>query len=132
MEKIEAVTQGLHHAGFTVPDISATGAFLTQALGFQQVGEIADYPAIFLSDGTVMITLWQVKELARSVAFDRHHNIGLHHVAFKVDNLDALYQTLSDRHDTQIEFAPEPLGSGSTRHLMCTIPGGLRVEFVQP
>ena len=132
MTNSNAITQGLHHAGFTVPDIDATGAFLLEALGFEQVGEIAEYPARFYSDGTVMITLWQVKDRSRTVAFDRHHNVGMHHVAFRVADLDGLYQILSSRADVDVEFAPEPLGSGGARHAMCTIPGGLRVEFIQP
>ena len=39
MTNSNAITQGLHHAGFTVPDIDATGAFLLEALGFE-VGKI--------------------------------------------------------------------------------------------
>ena len=34
--------------------------------------------------------------------------------------------------DVAIEFAPEPLNGGPTQHLMCNIPGGIRVEFIAP
>ncbi len=50
-------TQGVHHIGLTVPRIDATQAFFQEALGFSQVGEVPDYPAVFVSDGTVMMTL---------------------------------------------------------------------------
>jgi hypothetical protein len=65
--------------------------------------------------------------------FDRKNNIGLHHFALKVANLDALHdlhQTLQNTPDVVIEFAPEPLGGGTTHHIMCYIPGGIRVEFI--
>ena len=53
-----AITKGAHHIGLTVPDIEPTRQFFTGALGFTQVGEVPDYPAVFLTDGVTMITLW--------------------------------------------------------------------------
>ena len=90
------------------------------------------YPAIFISDGTVMLTLWQALEPASAIPFDRHHNIGLHHFALAVkdaDTLEKLHWQLSDLDDVAIEFSPEALGQSNSRHMICTIPGGLRVEF---
>ena len=74
-----SITQGVHHAGLTVPDLGATRAFFVEGLGFEQVGEKPDYPAVFLSDGGTMITLWQVEQPETATSFDRHNNIGLHH-----------------------------------------------------
>lgn len=128
-----AVTSGAHHIGLTVPNLAETKAFFIDTLGFQQVGEKPDYPAVFVSDGTVMITLWQAKEPANAAPFDRKNVIGLHHFALKIDGqdaLDALFATLSETSGVEIEFAPEPLGGGATRHMMCTIPGGIRTEFI--
>lgn len=130
-----AVTQGAHHVGLTVPDLAATRTFFLDVLGFSQVGEVADYPAVFLSDGTTMITLWQAEDPSAAVAFDRKNVIGLHHLAFKVadaDALTALHHKLGAEADVAVEFAPEPLGGGATRHMMCAIPGGIRVEFIAP
>ena len=132
MNATQALTRGVHHAGLTVPDLAATRRFFTDALGFQQVGEVADYPAIFLSDGTVMVTLWQAENPDSATGFDRRRNIGLHHLAFEVHDLDAVHQRLASREDVELEFAPEHLGDGPTRHLMCAIPGGIRVEFIAP
>ena len=42
-----AVTQGAHHVGLTVPDLTATRAFFVDILGYDQVGEVPDYPAVF-------------------------------------------------------------------------------------
>ena len=132
MNATQALTRGVHHAGLTVPDLAATRRFFTDALGFQQVGEVADYPAVFLSDGTVMVTLWQAENPDSATGFDRRRNIGLHHLAFEVHDLGAVHQRLASREDVELEFAPEHLGDGPTRHLMCAIPGGIRVEFIAP
>lgn len=130
-----AITHGLHHLGLTVPDLPATKAFFVEALGFRQVGEVPDYPAVFLSDGTAMVTLWRAADPANAAPFDRKANIGLHHFAMRVasaDALDALYARLQGTVGAEIEFAPEPLGGGPTRHMMCFIPGGIRMEFIAP
>jgi catechol 2,3-dioxygenase-like lactoylglutathione lyase family enzyme len=128
-----ATTRGLHHLGLTVADLAATKGFFVDTLGFRQVGEVPDYPAAFLSDGTTLITLWRAGDPANAVRFDRKANIGLHHFAMRVegaDALDALYARLKATAGVEIEFAPEPLGIGPTRHMMCFIPGGIRMEFI--
>jgi catechol 2,3-dioxygenase-like lactoylglutathione lyase family enzyme len=127
------VTCGVHHVGLTVPDIRATCRFFIDALGFEQVGERPAYPAVFVSDGTVMLTLWQAREGAR--AFDRKDAVGLHHLALAVSDevgLDEVHARLEERSDVEIEFPPEPLGGGATRHMMLFVPGGVRIELIQP
>ena len=128
-----ATTKGAHHIGLTVPDLMATRNFFVDTLGFQQVGEVPDYPAIFVSDGRIMLTLWRANNPERATPFDRKNIIGLHHFALKVENLAALktlHQTLIDTPNVEIEFAPEPLGNGGAQHMMCYIPGGIRMEFI--
>ncbi|MDH3771309.1 MAG: VOC family protein [Nitrospirota bacterium] len=128
-----AVTRGAHHIGLTVPDLAKTRAFFLDTLGFDQVGEVPDYPAVFLTDGTTMITLWQAENPASAVPFDRKNVIGLHHIALAVedaDALEALHAKLKTSDGVDVEFAPEPLGGGSARHMMCAIPGGIRMEFI--
>ena len=129
------VTRGAHHIGLTVPDLAETRRFFVDTLGFNQLGEVPTYPAVFLSDGTTMITLWQASDPATATPFDRKNNIGLHHFALKVENADALdrlYHSLDTTKGVDVEFAPEPLAGGPTRHMMCFIPGGIRLEFVAP
>lgn len=128
-------TQGIHHAGLTVPDLAAARRFFTEGLGFEGVGEVPDYPAAFLSDGAVMITLWQAEDPARAIAFDRRNGIGLHHLALRVADpkrLSALHDRLAARDDVEIAFAPEALQGGPTQHMMCEVPGGIRVELIAP
>ena len=126
-------TKGAHHVGLTVPDLGAARSFFIDALGFSQVGEIPDYPAVFLSDGSIMITLWQASDPDNAVPFDRDANIGLHHLALSVANVDDLQclgDELSARDDLEIEFEPERLGDSGLRHMMCRIPGNIRLELV--
>ena len=127
------LTRGAHHIGLTVPNLDQTRDFFTGVLGFSVVGGRPDYPAAFVSDGTTMITLWQANDPATAVPFDRKSVIGLHHLALKVPSHEALEdlgRTLAGTDGVEIEFAPEPLGETPLRHLMCTIPGGIRMEFI--
>lgn len=128
-----ALTQGAHHVGLTVPDLAAARGFFVAALGFRQVGEKPEYPAVFVSDGTTLITLWRAVEPERAVPFDRRRNIGLHHLALKVADratLQVAYDKLRVAPDVEIEFAPQVLGTGPAWHLMCRIPGGIRLELI--
>jgi catechol 2,3-dioxygenase-like lactoylglutathione lyase family enzyme len=128
----QPLTLGVHHVGLSVSSLANARSFFQDALGFRQTGERPDYPAAMMSDGTTMITLWQVTDPTQSAPFDRHRNVGLHHLALRVANVAAL----DDVHarivaaGAQIEFAPEMRADGKAKHLMCTIPGGPRVEFL--
>lgn len=129
-----AMTRGVHHVGLTVPDCRTTADFFTDTLGFDEVGGNPDYPSVFVSDGTVLVTLWQAKEQPAK-AFDRRANVGLHHLALAVadlDALDAVHAKLKGHSDVEVEFSPESITGLPARHMMCTIPGGVRVEFVAP
>ncbi len=132
--KDHTITRGVHHIGLTVPDLEQTRKFFLETLGYDQVGDVPDYPAVFLSDGTIMITLWQATDPASTVSFERKYVIGLHHLALTVDAdaIDGLCDKLKDTAAVEIEFEPEPLGDLPVRHMMCSIPGGIRVEFLAP
>ncbi|MEG3753916.1 VOC family protein [Psychromonas arctica] len=126
-------TSGIHHLGLTIPDIQQTAAFFIEQLNFKKVGEKPAYPAIFVSDGTVMLTLWQIKDVDNLTEFDRTKNVGLHHFALKVNSIEqlhALYQKLLKLESVDIEFAPEALGDSPFVHMMCSIPGGIRLELI--
>ena len=71
MPTSKPLTQGAHHVGLTVPDLNAARSFYVDTLGFKILGEVEDYPAIFVSDGNTMITLWQAVDPDNAVAFDR-------------------------------------------------------------
>ncbi len=129
------LTEGVHHVGLTVTDLDASCGFFTGLLGWERVGANPDYPAVFVSDGLIMVTLWQAKEPSAAKPFDKNNNVGLHHLAIRVadlDMLDRIYQKLKAAENVVIEFAPEPLRNGPTVHMMCYEPGGIRIEFIVP
>jgi catechol 2,3-dioxygenase-like lactoylglutathione lyase family enzyme len=128
-------TQGVHHVGLTVPDVQKTATFFVELLGYRLVGEKAEYPAAFVSDGVTTITLWQANDPATATTFDRNNVIGLHHLALSLPDthaLDTFYQRLMGHDEVTIEFPPEPQGTGSNRHMIFTIPGGIRLELIAP
>lgn len=125
-----ALTSGLHHLGLTVSNLEESANFFTQLLGWQEIKRNPDYPAIFVSDGTIMLTLWSLKS-ANSNSFDRKSNVGLHHLALLMrteEQLNHIYQQLLDA-NIMIEFAPEFVQKGPAKHFMCYDPSGIRIEF---
>lgn len=128
-----AITKGAHHIGLTVPDLTAARNFFVDIFGFKQVGEVPDYPAIFISDGTILLTLWRAADPEKATPFDRKNVIGLHHFALNLNNLETLntiHQTLVNTAGVEIEFAPEPLNGLPAHHMMFYIPGGIRMELI--
>lgn len=128
-------TLGVHHVGLTVPDLVASRRFFEEGLGFELVGEKPDYPAAFVSDGSVMLTLWQAEDPASAQPADRKRRCGLHHLALRVQDgatLDQLADRLAKRDDVRVEFLPELVGQGPARHMMFYVPGNIRLEIVSP
>ena len=129
-------TLGAHHVGLSVPDLDAAKRFFCDVLGCDLVAEKPDYPAAFVSDGAILLTLWQVADPQTATPFDRRANVGLHHLALKVadiESLQTLHAKLSETEGIAMEFAPEPISAGAaTHHFICAMPGGIRIEFATP
>lgn len=132
----DSLTRGAHHIGLSVPDLDSAATFFCDALGFKIVGERPDYPARFVSDGKILLTLWQVTDPEKATQFDRRNNIGLHHLALGVEDdaaLEQVHARVSAHPGVMVEFAPEPIRAGATtRHFICAMPGGIRIEFATP
>jgi catechol-2,3-dioxygenase len=91
---------------------------------------VESYPAYFLCDGNVMLTLWQTDEEANS--FDRRKNVGLHHLAIRVSSLEALqtaFEKVSEVEGVKVEFAPQELKGAPLYHAMVYEPAGNRIEL---
>ena len=92
------LTKGSHHIGLTVSNLEESAGFFTTLLGWKEVRRDEEYPAIFVSDGSIMLTLWATKEEPVN-SFNKNSNVGLHHIAFHVDNendLNAIHKKLVD------------------------------------
>ncbi|HIH0826005.1 TPA: VOC family protein [Vibrio cholerae] len=123
-------TKGVHHIGLTVSRLEESAKFFTGVLGWKEVKRNPDYPAIFVSDGTVMLTLWSTKTDSPT-EFDRKANVGLHHLALLIETeelLVSLHERLKEE-GVLIEFEPELVRGGPVKHLMCYDPSGIRIEF---
>ncbi|KPN63538.1 Catechol 2,3-dioxygenase [Aliiroseovarius crassostreae] len=123
-------TKGIDHIGLTVRDLAASKAFFVGALGWEQFGGNPDYPSAYMTDGNAKLTLWECKTDAFN-EFDRHANIGLHHLALKVTSAEELYsvfEAVQNWPGVEVEFAPEFSGKGPKEHFMVYEPGGTRLE----
>ncbi|HEY6735064.1 MAG TPA: VOC family protein [Roseiarcus sp.] len=125
-------TWGVDHVGLSVSDLASTRKFFCDCLGWRVVGERADYPAVFVSDGHDVVTLWQVESPSKAVPFDRRANVGLHHLALAVVDqisLDTLYKRVSSWPGVVVEFGPALSGAGPKIHFIVREPSGVRIEF---
>jgi len=131
-EQAQVMTQGLSHLGLTVSKLEQTTRFFTDVLGWKIAGEKPQYPAKFVTDGKMFITLWQVSDVETAVSFDRKNNVGLHHLALAVASkeiLEQLHERFKTVDDLVIEFSPELNGQGPMMHMMIREPSGNRIEF---
>ena len=125
-------TMGLNHLGLAVRNLEESKLFFTELLGWQESGYDETYPRTAVSDGHIRVTLWQVDCSQTVTSFDRRKNVGLHHLALQVETeekLNELYVKLRGYPGVEVEFSPEPMGQGPRKHMMCTEPGGIRIEF---
>ena len=126
------ITQGINHLGLSVFDLDKSVEFFVNLLGWVESGRDENYPRSAVSDGEVRLTLWQVDHEKPIIRFNRHHNIGLHHLALSISSeagLDQLANKLKAS-GIEIEFMPELVGNGPRKHMICYEPGGNRIEFI--
>lgn len=86
-----ALTKGIHHLGLSVLDLAESKNFFVQVLQFELVREVPAYPAAFVTDGAIMLTLWQVSDPEAAAPFDRKKVVGLHHFALTVESLSLIH-----------------------------------------
>lgn len=125
-----SLTTGVHHIGLAVSKLEESAEFFTKLLGWEEVKRREDYPAIFVKDESIMITLWKT-QTEEPVNFDRKLNVGLHHLALRVNSKEKLFQLhdLLQANGIEIEFGPTLLRGGPSMHMMCYEPSGVRIEF---
>lgn len=130
--KNTVLTTGFNHVGLTVKDLTASTRFFVDTLGWTLKGKDTSYPASFVSDGNMLVTLWQAKTPNKIINFDRKNNVGLHHLAFSVqtsNDLDTLHERFKLVPSVVIEFGPELSYGGPAKHMMIKEPSGNRLEF---
>lgn len=128
-------SRGINHLGLSVKDLDQSIAFFVECLGWQESGRDDSYPRSAVSDGKVRLTLWQVDHNLDINAFQFRQNVGLHHFALELASeaeLDAAAETIKSYPGVNIEFMPEPVGTGPRKHMIFNEPGGIRIEFIWP
>ncbi|TQV87244.1 VOC family protein [Aliikangiella coralliicola] len=126
------LTSGFNHVGLSVTHLDKSTSFFVDTLGWRLTGGDKDYPANFVTDGKIFLTLWQIKSPATAIKFNRKNNVGLHHLAISVPDfktLDRIYERVKKVDGVVIEFAPELAYGGPTKHMMLREPSGNRLEF---
>jgi hypothetical protein len=83
-----------------------------------------------MTDVSAKLTLWERKAGAFK-EFNRHTNIGLHHLRLKVtssEELNTVFKAVQNWPGVKIEFAPEFSGKGPKEDFMVYEPGGTQLE----
>jgi len=127
------ITQGIHHLGLTVANVEEATAFFIDMLGYSKVGANEAFSAVFVSDGTTMLTLWPTANKEKQRDFDHKNQIGLHHLCIKVESkvaFELLNEKLLTDKNVKIEFGPGQFGATDLQHTICEVLGGIRIEFI--
>lgn len=102
-------TEGINHLGLSVSKLDESVSFFVDTLGWKTVGGQPDYPSVFVNNGQMTLTLWQVEDPATATPFHRRKNVDLHHLAITVESLGklhALHNKVKDMENINVEFAP--------------------------
>jgi lactoylglutathione lyase len=146
---VAAITRP-HHTGLQVADLARSVAFYRDVLGFEEVfawnprapyvGELVGYPDVDLHaailrppDSEVFLELLEYRNVERTPVDTRTANPGTAHIAFFVDDLDALYADLRARGVASVSAPVSPtIGPNKGGRAVYMIdPDGIRVELIQ-
>ena len=111
-----------HHIALRTPDFARAKAFYTEILGFPIVGNIPGKEVIFIDIGGTTIELVAGPEPQKW----EHPGAGFMHLAFEVQDVDAVYSELADK---GVEFFVQPTSVGDIRLAFFRDPDGNELEL---
>lgn len=139
-----------HHTGFTVRSLERSIAFYRDLLGFEvafqwnpkarYIGELVGYPDVDLHAAVlripgsdVFLELLEYRGIAAEAVDMANGNIGNGHIAFNVDELDALYERLSKAGVRSVSppVTPTVGPNAGGRAVYLIDPDGFRVELIE-
>ena len=97
----------LRHIALSVPDPHKSAKFYSQAFGMEIVGEAnsATATGVYLSDGTVSLALLKYRTDAPAAPRGKDF-VGLHHVGFLCDDLEAQSRAVEQSGATIFQDVP--------------------------
>ena len=139
-----------HHTGLTVRSLERSVAFYRDLLGFEEVfawnprapyiGELVGYPNVDLHavilripSSDVFLELLEYRGVDAEAVDSGNANPGTAHIAFAVDDLDALYAELTAKGVASVSPPVTPtIGPNKGGRAVYMIdPDGFRVELIQ-
>jgi glyoxylase I family protein len=125
-------TPTLDHTAITVSDMATSVSFYRELLGCQVVGEAVREDStvrmVFLQAGQAKLELFEFAEKGKGVESGSQQDLGLKHLAFRVDDVDALAATLRDK---GVVFTVEPKDGFTVERLaFFKDPDGNTVEIL--
>src|SRR5438105_4666102 len=117
---------GLHHAGLYVASLARSIAFYRDVFGLEVAERLSfgGEELAFLKLGTARLELIESDAAARPTGV-------VDHVAFEVDDLDAILEMLRARGVSLIDQAPVAVPGLKARIVFCQGPDGERIELFQ-
>lgn len=139
-----------HHTGLTVRSLERSVAFYRDVLGFEEafawnprapyIAELVGYPTVDLHSAIlripgsdVFLELLEYRNVEADAVDSGNANVGTAHIAFAVDDLDALYADLTARGVASVSAPVTPtIGPNKGGRAVYMIdPDGFRVELIQ-
>jgi catechol 2,3-dioxygenase-like lactoylglutathione lyase family enzyme len=136
----------IRHTGIVVNDLKASLYFYHDLLGFKiskQMEEAGDYiDNISSLDNVKVTTVKMASPSGQLIELLKYHShpeeqkmkriceIGISHIAFTVDDLDAEYTVLKDK-GVHFNSPPQLSPDGYAKVTFCTAPEGTLIELVE-
>ena len=120
----------IKHIALSTQDPEKTARFYIDVFGMKQIGKV-DHPAVsgfFLSDGDLNVAVLKFKNDAVAGAERGKDYVGIHHIGFQVESLEAIADRLAAAGSQRRDDVNEALGvgHGSGRH------GNVEVKYSGP
>lgn len=146
METKNKIVVGYRHNGIIVKDMAKSLHFYRDLLGLEIIQEFTDksryintitgikngsahFVKLKTDDGIILELLEYLTHPTKLIK-QKIYNIGLCHLAFRVDNLEKAYKQLTNK---GVKFISKPVLSSEkiAKVCFCLDPTGIRVELVE-
>ena len=115
------------HVVLKVRDLAQAEAFYVEALGFEVVTRFDEPRTVFLSLGKQHHDI-ALREVSAAAAAPQEDQVGLHHVALQVENLDALKDGYAELKRLGVRIL-KAVDHGTTNSVYFCDPAGNRLEL---